>query len=670
VGALRLDRSRVVVVPGATYPALLAREYEQTLREIGVTVWRVIDRDLKPAYESRTDADRVDEDKTGGVLIDLDALLELKHGDGWAERVAGRVAGKVDAHNKLGTYSPIKKLGIDVVRSQGFAGPVLAKWTADNSTLIKSIRSSAIPGLRKDIEEAFAKGLRWEELRDKWVEKGLPLEFGTLEGRARVIARTEMSKLNAELTEARHRDLGVTEYVWRTVGDLRVRDDHRARNGKRYSYDAPDGPRPGRTPNCRCSAEAVMDLDAIEPPQVNTSTAFATKAKPVAAVQAQVAAKKAAAANMKLAAAQAKAAAKAEAKAKAEAAKAVKAAALAHAKALAKAKKMAEQATKKALAAQAAARKSAERAATSVRQAAPVLPQPRSADPLERDVRVPTSDVDAVRIANERVRETAVWENSPNPKLKRIAAAAKFERDLLEEVVREGEIHGKDAYDREQMKDRAEFFAEYMEARRVEAKLPTGTVLPRGQAHAGKGLTSVVKSWVDSQSEDTLKSFRDWTGDHYHAMRGIDSQWVGPAVEKSKHEFAAYRLRIAKIRQAMQEAPAHSGRIIRGMEFSRNPDDPMVAILRTPGGLYDQPSIASWSHDELAARGFSKEGDLSFLVEHVTRRGVSIDNDHTSELGDSEGEVLLDRGTFRVLSSIWDPSVRAWRVQVEDLSSR
>lgn len=54
-------------------------------------------------------------------------------------------------------------------------------------------------------------------------------------------------------------------YIWRTVGDSKVRSAHAERNGKTYSWDdPPEGGHPGEAPNCRCRAEDVkQDCEAF-----------------------------------------------------------------------------------------------------------------------------------------------------------------------------------------------------------------------------------------------------------------------------------------------------------------------------------------------------------------------------------------------------------------------
>ncbi len=47
-------------------------------------------------------------------------------------------------------------------------------------------------------------------------------------------------------------------YIWRTVGDSKVRSSHAERDGKTFSWDAPpEGGHPGEAYNCRCRAEEL-----------------------------------------------------------------------------------------------------------------------------------------------------------------------------------------------------------------------------------------------------------------------------------------------------------------------------------------------------------------------------------------------------------------------------
>jgi SPP1 gp7 family putative phage head morphogenesis protein len=64
-----------------------------------------------------------------------------------------------------------------------------------------------------------------------------------------------------EINERRQRDLGVTQYTWRSVDDPKVRTTHAERDDRFFSWDDrfSDG-HPGHGFNCRCTAEpAIMD---------------------------------------------------------------------------------------------------------------------------------------------------------------------------------------------------------------------------------------------------------------------------------------------------------------------------------------------------------------------------------------------------------------------------
>ena len=87
---------------------------------------------------------------------------------------------------------------------------------------------------------------------------------GVEAARAMLIARTEIAKANATLTRARAEAVGVTHYVWRTMGDAQVRPAHDDLDGEIFEFGkAPyvEGEgyhHPGEFPNCRCYAEPIF----------------------------------------------------------------------------------------------------------------------------------------------------------------------------------------------------------------------------------------------------------------------------------------------------------------------------------------------------------------------------------------------------------------------------
>lgn len=98
--------------------------------------------------------------------------------------------------------------------------------------------------------------------------KVVEAEFGVSKRRARFIAENETSRLVSDFRRARYESLGAAEYVWDTSHDERVRNDHRALDGRKFSWSNPPvadtatGFRghPGEAANCRCVARPVINF--------------------------------------------------------------------------------------------------------------------------------------------------------------------------------------------------------------------------------------------------------------------------------------------------------------------------------------------------------------------------------------------------------------------------
>lgn len=247
-------------MPGIEPPTAQQRSYERSIRGIAHVAWRHLRLSTLPAM-SAASRERGD-DLTDAVRRSLDRLsARLARKAKAVQAEAARVGEETERRHRSEFRARVRQaVGVDVVADEGFRGPILDRWNSDNTSLIRSVAQDAVPSLARDIEEAFASGTRPEVLARRWRERGLPLRFGTIEGRAKVIARDQIGKLNGQLTQARQQAIGIVEYVWRTSRDQRVRDAHADREGKRYRWDQPPGDgHPGHPVQCRCVAEAVLD---------------------------------------------------------------------------------------------------------------------------------------------------------------------------------------------------------------------------------------------------------------------------------------------------------------------------------------------------------------------------------------------------------------------------
>ena len=163
-----------------------------------------------------------------------------------------------------------KTLGINILDdyySGEYYQKMLEKWISDNVDLIKTIPKDSLGKMKEMVYSDYMNGRTTTN-----IVKDLQQQYGIDKRHARLIARDQTAKLNAEITQSQQRDAGVDKYKWSTVGDGRVRDSHDALDGEIFSWDDPpetdDGRRchPGEDYQCRCCAIPVFDIDTLDLP--------------------------------------------------------------------------------------------------------------------------------------------------------------------------------------------------------------------------------------------------------------------------------------------------------------------------------------------------------------------------------------------------------------------
>ena len=200
--------------------------------------------------------------------IDIDELL-----DGfvmqWAEGDFGEVTEEgfsaltttIDEHI-AGEIKGV--LGVTPNYKEASAKSRLHLATAETIKKMKGVGVSAKDDMAKLTREAFDKGLSTKQLGEQIQEK-----VGIGMRRSQFVARNEMGNLYTEHTKMRHEEIGVTEYIWRTSLDERVRAEHGRLEGEKFTWDKPpDVGHPGQDYNCRCTAEAVLEDIELEEPVV------------------------------------------------------------------------------------------------------------------------------------------------------------------------------------------------------------------------------------------------------------------------------------------------------------------------------------------------------------------------------------------------------------------
>lgn len=163
-----------------------------------------------------------------------------------------------------------KTLGINLLDdyySGDYYRDMLEKWVSDNVELIKTVPGQSLDKMKELVYQNYMKGSTTTD-----IVKEIQRQYGIGKRHAKLIARDQTAKLNADITESQQRDAGVSRYKWSGVMDQRERRSHRELEGRIISWDNPPdvgGGRcchPGQDYQCRCCAIPVFDIDTLDLP--------------------------------------------------------------------------------------------------------------------------------------------------------------------------------------------------------------------------------------------------------------------------------------------------------------------------------------------------------------------------------------------------------------------
>lgn len=165
-----------------------------------------------------------------------------------------------------------RTLGVNIMEDYylgDFFQTALDRWVDENVSLIKTIPANTLGDMRIIIKEGFLNGKSTTHIM-----KEIQHRYNVGKSHVRLLARDQIGKLNASITEAQQRDAGIEEYIWDDCGDSRVRRSHKALNGKRFRWDDPPvvdqktGRRchPGQDYECRCRAKPVFKFGTFKAP--------------------------------------------------------------------------------------------------------------------------------------------------------------------------------------------------------------------------------------------------------------------------------------------------------------------------------------------------------------------------------------------------------------------
>ena len=154
----------------------------------------------------------------------------------------------------------MKSIGVKYKLTVSQQDTIKKEYTNNMKVYIKDWADEHISNLRKDVENNSMAGYRFDRL-----VKTLQLRYGSSKSKAEFLAQQETSLFMAKFRQQRFLDAGVNFYTWQTVGDNKVRSDHRALDNRIFQFgnppvvDVATGRKgePGEDFRCRCIARPL-----------------------------------------------------------------------------------------------------------------------------------------------------------------------------------------------------------------------------------------------------------------------------------------------------------------------------------------------------------------------------------------------------------------------------
>lgn len=181
----------------------------------------------------------------------------------WAESVASFMLADVARRDRTMWRRIGKEMSRELRNELNNAptGVAFQGLQAEQVNLIKSIPLEAAERVHQLSEEGLTTARRAD-----YVAAQILKTQEVSEARATLIARTEVGRAATNLVRARAEHAGSQGYIWRTSGDLDVRDSHAAMEGVYVRWSHPPTldnltGHAGALPNCRCFPDPVFPDD-------------------------------------------------------------------------------------------------------------------------------------------------------------------------------------------------------------------------------------------------------------------------------------------------------------------------------------------------------------------------------------------------------------------------
>jgi SPP1 gp7 family putative phage head morphogenesis protein len=273
-------------IPEPIHPESAEREYQKFLMLYAKTYARLVREGVtntvpdlkKTAAIEQPRMDTNIEDKFKFLFNAVDAVMARLFPDYLLRKWVKVMIGGVNQNSKKNIGRQVKKAfkkseeppTFEPFMKDNHLSPYFQNIVDENVGLIRSITTMGIPALKNELVALITADAPSKMISDA-LRKHLSPEAGgkkvNVYARARLIAVDQVGKLNGALEQYRQEQLGLKRYRWRTSGDSRVRKDHRALEGRIFTWKNPPivdkrtGRRahPKRDFRCRCWAEPLLD---------------------------------------------------------------------------------------------------------------------------------------------------------------------------------------------------------------------------------------------------------------------------------------------------------------------------------------------------------------------------------------------------------------------------
>jgi SPP1 gp7 family putative phage head morphogenesis protein len=188
------------------------------------------------------------------------------------------VAAKTARRASLSDWKTMVKEALDLTVDEPFyietTDDLITKWAYESAQKIKSYPQEYLGKIQEIIEWGYRTNQPMVNVYRR-IEKAT----GDTRSHVKMIARDQMGTLNCMMTKYEHESMGVSNYIWVTRHDNRVRECHRQLDGKMFSWDNPPAMwymtksrgivytgrycHPGEDYCCRCRAKPVFEPSAV-----------------------------------------------------------------------------------------------------------------------------------------------------------------------------------------------------------------------------------------------------------------------------------------------------------------------------------------------------------------------------------------------------------------------